>query len=143
MTPKSAADPLAPAMALSHVLNFSRALAALLVLFFHVRSTLVVPYDHLANWSRRSDDLSFSLYVTHYPLIMLYIHFLEATHRHTRHATITPLVLLEFVCLCLACIAVASGFSALFERPRSVFKKLLTKRLPTSLSAKPDNTAAR
>ena len=38
---------LAPNMTLSHVLNFSRAAAALLVLFFHVRSTLVVPYDAL------------------------------------------------------------------------------------------------
>lgn len=103
-----------------------------------IRSVLA---DHLANWSRRFADLSFSLYVTHYPVVMLYIHFLDANRRQT-HTAVTPLVLLEFACLCLACIAVASGFSALFERPRRLFKKLLADRLPISLSATPDDTTA-
>ena len=52
MTPAAAADALAPEMALSHLLDFSRAFAALLVLFFHIRTTLVVPFDALEahNW---------------------------------------------------------------------------------------------
>jgi peptidoglycan/LPS O-acetylase OafA/YrhL len=47
MTPKPGADVLVPEMALSHFLDFSRAIAALLVLFFHIRSSLVVPFDSL------------------------------------------------------------------------------------------------
>jgi peptidoglycan/LPS O-acetylase OafA/YrhL len=56
MTPKPGGDTLVPEMALSHFLNFSRALAALLVLFFHVRTALVVPYDSLEvhNWLIRA-----------------------------------------------------------------------------------------
>ena len=44
---KPPANALAPDMALSHLLNFSRGIAALLVLFFHIRTTLVVPYKSL------------------------------------------------------------------------------------------------
>ncbi|WP_407178829.1 acyltransferase family protein [Bradyrhizobium sp. STM 3562] len=102
-----------------------------------IRSVLA---EHLTDWSRRFADLSFSLYVTHYPLIRLYMHFLDATHRPTRHTAITLLVVLEFACLCAACIIVASGFSALFERPRRLFKKVLADRLLVPLPAKPDDT---
>jgi hypothetical protein len=50
--PTAGADVLAPEMAHSHLLNFSRAIAAFLVLLFHIRTTLVVPYDELDahNW---------------------------------------------------------------------------------------------
>src|ERR1700676_5746287 len=56
MMPKPGPNVLAPEMALSHFLNFSRALVALLVLLFHIRSALVVPYDSLAvhNWLARA-----------------------------------------------------------------------------------------
>src|ERR1700716_2371899 len=56
MTPKLGADVLAPEMALSHFLDFSRAMAALLVLLFHIRSALVVPFDSLEvhNWLSRA-----------------------------------------------------------------------------------------
>jgi peptidoglycan/LPS O-acetylase OafA/YrhL len=52
VTPTAGANVLAPEMALSHFLNFSRAIAAFLVLLFHIRTTLVVPYDDLNvhNW---------------------------------------------------------------------------------------------
>lgn len=115
-----------------------------LVIFFNppmpqsgVRSLLA---NHLASWSRRFADLSFSLYVTHYPLIRLYIHLLDAGHRQTRHTAITPFVLLEFACLCAVCILVASAFSALFERPRRLFKRVLASRLLIPLPAEPDDT---
>ncbi len=97
--------------------------------------------EHGADWSRRFADLSFSLYVSHYPLIRLYLHFLDAGHRQTRHTAVTPFVLTEFLFLCLACIIVASGFSALFERPRRIFKEVLTKRLLILMPAKPDDAA--
>lgn len=44
---KPPTNALAPDMALLHLLNFSRGIAALLVLFFHIRTTLVVPYESL------------------------------------------------------------------------------------------------
>ena len=55
ITPNYSADALTTKMALSHFLNFSRALAALLVLFFHIRTMLVVPYKSLEvhNWLTR------------------------------------------------------------------------------------------
>src|ERR1700753_961671 len=56
ITPKHSADALVKNKALSHFLNFSRALAAVLVLFFHIRTALVVPYDSLQvhNWLTRT-----------------------------------------------------------------------------------------
>jgi peptidoglycan/LPS O-acetylase OafA/YrhL len=94
----------------------------------------------VANWSRRFADLSFSLYVTHYPLIRLYTSFLNANHYELRHTTVTPQLLLELVSLSAFCILVASGFSALFERPRKLFKRALVGRLPISWSPRPDRT---
>lgn len=44
---RPAVNILAPEMALPHVLNFSRGTAALFVLLFHIRTTLVVPYESL------------------------------------------------------------------------------------------------
>jgi peptidoglycan/LPS O-acetylase OafA/YrhL len=94
----------------------------------------------VANWSRRFADFSFSLYVTHYPLIRLYAYFLNASQHEGRHTAITLQVLLEFVSLSAFCILVASGFGALFERPRQLFKRVLIGRLPVSWSPKPDRT---
>jgi peptidoglycan/LPS O-acetylase OafA/YrhL len=92
------------------------------------------------NWSRRFADFSFSLYVTHYPLIRLYISVLNANHHESRHTAITFQLLLEFVSLSAFCILLASGFSALLERPRKVFKRVLVGRLPVSSSPGPDRT---
>jgi peptidoglycan/LPS O-acetylase OafA/YrhL len=117
--------------------------AHVLVTFFNqpmpqsgLRATLARP---VADWSRRFADLSFSLYVTHYPLIRLYTSFL-ANHHEPRHTTVTLQLLLEFVCLSAFCILVASGFSVLFERPRKLFKRVLLDRLPVSQSPRPDRT---
>jgi peptidoglycan/LPS O-acetylase OafA/YrhL len=91
----------------------------------------------MANWSRNLADLSFSLYVTHYPLIRLYV---DISHHDARHTAVTPELILEFLCLSAICILFASGFSALFERPRRVFKRVLIGRLPLSWSPKLDST---
>lgn len=85
---------------------------------------------HMANWSRHFADISFSLYVTHYPLIRLYF----AVRHDTRHSAVTPAALVEFLGLSLLCILLASCFSTLFERPRRLFKRVLIERLPLSWS---------
>jgi peptidoglycan/LPS O-acetylase OafA/YrhL len=92
---------------------------------------------HAAKWSRYFADLSFSLYVTHYPLIRLYI---DITHHDARHTTVTLSLLFEFLCLSTMCILFASGFSALFERPRRLFKRFVIGRLPLSWSPELDGT---
>jgi peptidoglycan/LPS O-acetylase OafA/YrhL len=95
-----------------------------------VRATVA---GYVANCSRWFADLSFSLYVTHYPLIRLYIYLvLNSGHHEARYTGITPKILLEFMGLGAFCILIAFGFSAMFERPRRLFKRTLVRRLQIS-----------
>jgi peptidoglycan/LPS O-acetylase OafA/YrhL len=88
---------------------------------------------YVARSSRWFADLSFSLYVIHYPLIRLYMYFVfNAGHHEARYAAVTPRNLLEFTGLSAFCILIAFGFSALFERPRRLFKRTLVRRLQTA-----------
>lgn len=88
---------------------------------------------HVANGSRWFADLSFSLYVTHYPLIKLYSYFaLNPQHHGARYSEITPRIVLEFIGLGAFCVLVAFGFSLLFERPRAAFKRAIVRRLRIS-----------
>ncbi|WP_213774051.1 acyltransferase [Bradyrhizobium sp. dw_78] len=105
-----------------------------------IRATLA---SYMARASRWFAELSFSLYVTHYPLIRLYIYFyfLNAGHHRTRYTAVTPEFLLEFAGLSIVCILIAFCFSALFERPRRLFKRVLSGRFPISSSLKPDGTS--
>jgi peptidoglycan/LPS O-acetylase OafA/YrhL len=85
---------------------------------------------YAVNCSRWFADLSFSLYVTHFPLIRLYMYFvLNSGHNKARYAAITPRNLLEFTGLGAFCILIAFVFSALFERPRRLFKGTIARRL--------------
>jgi peptidoglycan/LPS O-acetylase OafA/YrhL len=86
--------------------------------------------SHVAYWSRWFAELSFSLYVIHYPLIRLYIYAGLGSQR--RYVAITPLILLKFLGLSAFCILIAFGFSLLFERPRRLFKRTIVRRLRTS-----------
>jgi peptidoglycan/LPS O-acetylase OafA/YrhL len=88
---------------------------------------------YVASCSRWFADLSFSLYVTHYPLIRLYIYFvLNSGHQQVPYTGITPRILLEFMGLGAFCILVAFGFSLLFERPRRSFKRTILRSLRIS-----------
>jgi peptidoglycan/LPS O-acetylase OafA/YrhL len=88
---------------------------------------------YVAGCSRWFAELSFSLYVTHYPLIRLYIYFaLNSGHHEARYTGITPQILLEFMGLGAFCILVAFVFSLLFERPRRLFKKTIVQSLRIS-----------
>jgi peptidoglycan/LPS O-acetylase OafA/YrhL len=85
---------------------------------------------YVAGSSRWFADLSFSLYVIHYPLIRLYMYFvLNSGHHEARYAAITPRDLFEFVGLSAFCVLIAFGFSALFERPRRLFRRTIVRRL--------------
>jgi peptidoglycan/LPS O-acetylase OafA/YrhL len=87
----------------------------------------------VADCSRWFADFSFSLYVTHYPLIKLYAYVVLALdHQEARYTTITPRILLEFMGLGAICILVAFGFGVLFERPRHVFKRTIARRFRIS-----------
>jgi peptidoglycan/LPS O-acetylase OafA/YrhL len=92
-----------------------------------VRATVA---GHVAGWSRWFAELSFSLYVIHYPLIRLYIY--AGFGSEARYAAITPLILFKFLGLSAFCILIAFGFSLLFERPRRLFKRTIVQRLKTS-----------
>jgi hypothetical protein len=73
------------------------------------------------------------LYVTHYPLIKLYVYLaLNAGRHEVRYTAITPLIVLEFMGLSAFCILIAFGFSVLFERPRRLFKKAIVRGLRIS-----------
>jgi peptidoglycan/LPS O-acetylase OafA/YrhL len=116
-------------------------LSLVLVTFFNqpmpasgVRAALA---GRLAELSRRFADLSFSLYATHYALIRFYI---AISHHEARHKSVTIELLLEFVFLSAFCILVALAVSALFERPRRLFKRCLLERLPFSWSPELDRT---
>jgi peptidoglycan/LPS O-acetylase OafA/YrhL len=109
----------------------------LLVTFFNrpmpksgVRATVA---GYVANFSRWFAELSFSLYVTHYPLIKLYVYLVLNAGRHeARSAAMTPRILLEFVGLSAFCVLIAFGFSVLFERPRRLFKRTIVQSLGIS-----------
>jgi peptidoglycan/LPS O-acetylase OafA/YrhL len=92
-----------------------------------VRATIA---SYFVNWSRWFAELSFSLYVIHYPLIRLYIY--AGLGSETRYVAITPLILLKFMGLTAFCILIAFWFSLLFERPRRLFKKTIVRRLRMS-----------
>jgi peptidoglycan/LPS O-acetylase OafA/YrhL len=111
----------------------------LLVTFFYrpvpqsgIRATVA---GYVGNCSRWFADLSFSLYVTHYPLIKLYIYLMLNSGRHeVRYTSITPWFLFEFIGLSAFCVLFAFGFSVLFERPRRLFKRTIARRLRVSPS---------
>ena len=85
---------------------------------------------HAATWSRWFADLSFSLYVTHYPLIKLYACvMLGSGSQAARYTSITPRILLQFAGLGAVCILVALCFSVVFEQPRRMFKNSIVRRL--------------
>jgi peptidoglycan/LPS O-acetylase OafA/YrhL len=89
--------------------------------------------DYIADCSRWFADFSFSLYVTHYPLIKLYAYFVLAfDHQETRYTAITPRILLELMGLAAICILIAFGFGALFERPRRLFKRTIARQFRIS-----------
>jgi peptidoglycan/LPS O-acetylase OafA/YrhL len=122
-------------------LFLAASLSLVLITFFNqpmpASGARAVLAGRLAELSRRFADLSFSLYVTHYALIRFYI---AISHHEARHKSVTLELLLEFVLLSAFCILVASAFSALFERPRRLFKRFLMERLPFSWSPEPDRT---
>lgn len=85
---------------------------------------------HAAKWSRWLADISFSLYVTHYPLIKLYAYFaLGSDHQAARYMSITSRIVLQFAGLAAVCILVAFCFSLLFEQPRRMFKNGIVRQL--------------
>ena len=118
-------------------LLLAAAFSFLLVTFFNrpmpqtgVRAAIA---SHIANCSRWFAELSFSLYVTHYPLIKLYIYLVQSFGRsEVRSAAVTPRILLEFIGLSAFCVVIAFGFSVLFERPRRLFKRTIVRRLQIS-----------
>lgn len=118
-------------------LYLAAAFSFLLLTFFNrtmpqcgIRATVA---NYFANCSRWFADLSFSLYVTHYPLIKLYVYLaLNAGRHEVRYTAITPLIVLEFMGLSAFCILIAFGFSVLFERPRRLFKKAIVRGLRIS-----------
>jgi peptidoglycan/LPS O-acetylase OafA/YrhL len=83
-------------------------------------------------------EISFSLYVVHYPLIRLYGAAIGITHADARYTTISWRFLLEFAGLTAVCIVVAFGFSLLFERPRGLFKRAIADRLSPLAPMKSD-----
>lgn len=88
---------------------------------------------YIADCSRWFADFSFSLYVTHYPLIKLYAYVVLAfDHQEARYTAITPHILLQLVGLGAICILIAFGFGVLFERPRRLFKQTITRQLRVS-----------
>jgi peptidoglycan/LPS O-acetylase OafA/YrhL len=85
---------------------------------------------YVGDCSRWFADFSFSLYVTHYPLIKLYAYVvLTLDHRRARYTAITPHMLLELTGLGAICILIAFGFGVLFERPRRLFKRAIARQL--------------
>ncbi len=77
--------------------------------------------------------ISFSLYVTHYPLIIFYTRYLQSwSGQVSRRSMLTSSVVLESLCLAISCILIATIFSFVFERPRywirDRLETLLTKR---------------
>jgi len=110
------------------------AFAFLLATFFNrpmpetgIRSTLA---GQAAKWNRWFADLSFSLYVTHYPLIKLYAYVaLGSNYQADRYTVITPPILLQLGCLGAVCILIAFCFSVLFEQPRRAFKSGIIRQL--------------
>ncbi len=88
---------------------------------------------YIADCSRWFADFSFSLYVTHYPLIKLYAYVaLALDHQEARHTAITPGILLEFMGLAAICILIAFGFGVLLERPRRLFKRTIARQFRIS-----------
>jgi peptidoglycan/LPS O-acetylase OafA/YrhL len=122
-------------------LFLAASLSIVLITFFNqpmpAAGARAVLAGRLAELSRRFANLSFSLYVTHYPLIRFYV---AISHHEARHKSVTIELLLEFVFLSAFCILVASAFSALFERPRRLFRRFLIERAPLSCSQELDRT---
>jgi peptidoglycan/LPS O-acetylase OafA/YrhL len=88
---------------------------------------------YVTDCSRWFADFSFSLYVTHYPLIKLYAYVVLALdHQEGRYTAITPHILLELAGLGAICILIAFGFGVLFERPRRLFKRTIARQLRIS-----------
>jgi len=120
-------------------LFLAASLSFVLVTFFNQPTSTVgvraALERRLADWSRHFADLSFSLYVTHYPLIRFYV---GMSHHEARHTSVTIGLLLEFIGLSAFCILAASAFSSLFERPRRLFKRFIIERLPLSWSPELD-----
>ena len=88
---------------------------------------------YVASCSRWFAEFSFSLYVTHYPLIKLYVYLMPNFGRSdARSAAVTPRLLLELIGLSAFCVVIALGFSVLFERPRRLFKNAIVNRLRIS-----------
>jgi peptidoglycan/LPS O-acetylase OafA/YrhL len=87
----------------------------------------------VAECSRWLADFSFSLYVTHYPLIKLYAYLvLPLHHQEARYTAMTPGIMFEFIGLGAICILVAFGFGVLFERPRHLFKRTIARQFRIS-----------
>jgi peptidoglycan/LPS O-acetylase OafA/YrhL len=114
--------------------SLAAAFSFLLVTFFNrpmpqagIRAAVM---GHAAKWSRWLADISFSLYVTHYPLIKLYAYVaLGSDHQAARYTAITSRILLQFAGLAAVCILVAFCFSLFFEQPRRMFKNGIVRRL--------------
>jgi peptidoglycan/LPS O-acetylase OafA/YrhL len=88
---------------------------------------------YVADGSRWFADFSFSLYVTHYPLIKLYAYVVRTfDHQEVRYTAITPHILSELAGLAAICILFAFGFGVLFERPRRLFKRTIARQLRIS-----------
>ena len=102
---------------------------------------LAVIVGHLVGAGRWLADISFSLYVTHYPLIRLYAYFaLSHGGQEQRFTSVTPRFLLVFASLSVTCVLVAAIFSAVFERPRGFLKRALFRRLqPFGVQSKHDH----
>lgn len=75
-------------------------------------------------------DISFSLYVIHYPLIRFYSTMICITQADARHTTVSLRFLVEFAGLTVASILIAFAFSLLFERQRGLLKRAIAERLP-------------
>ncbi len=91
---------------------------------------------YLAPLSHWFAEISFSLYVIHYPLIRLYGATIGITRADARYTAISPQFLLEFIGLTLVSILIAFAFSLLFERPRRLFKRAIANRLPSLVPLK-------
>ena len=80
------------------------------------------PFGRVLRWL---SGISFSLYVTHYPLVRFFADWSNDAGPVLPARTISLSLVLGFVLLILFCLAFATLFSAIFEAPRQHFRQRL------------------
>ncbi|MGY4234700.1 peptidoglycan/LPS O-acetylase OafA/YrhL [Bradyrhizobium sp. USDA 4449] len=86
--------------------------------------------------SRWLSTISFSLYVVHYPLIVLYTRYLQrGVEGEYRRDVLSASVIFEFLLLVLLSLLIATAFSFVFERSRYWMREKLEARYRRPASA--------